>query len=68
MKSMHVAGTHLVPPADMLCAMHPSDRLSHVIEMVNRIDGDAEYMVLTGDLSYHGCVNLSFDEEHPRGP
>jgi Icc protein len=54
MKFIHVTDTHLVPPGDMLCALEPSQRLAKVIECVNQMDDDADFMVLTGDLSYHG--------------
>lgn len=54
MKFIHVTDTHLVPPGDHLCALEPSARLAAIVDCVNRIDGDADFMVLTGDLSYHG--------------
>lgn len=54
MKFIHVTDTHLVPPGNMLCALEPSARLATIVETVNKMDGDADFMVLTGDLSYHG--------------
>lgn len=54
MKFIQVTDTHLVPPGDRLCALQPSDRLAAVVERINAMDADADFMVLTGDLSYHG--------------
>ncbi|MEE2689064.1 MAG: phosphodiesterase [Pseudomonadota bacterium] len=54
MKFIHATDTHLVPPGDMLCALHPAKRLSKLVAQVNQSDNDAEFLVLTGDLSYHG--------------
>ena len=51
MKFIHVTDTHLVPPGDMLCALEPSQRLTKVIECVNQMDGDADFMVLTQRLA-----------------
>ena len=54
MKFIHVTDTHLVAPGRMLCALDPGARLSAVIDDVIRVHADADLMVLTGDLSYHG--------------
>jgi len=54
MKFIHITDTHLVPPGEPLCGLEPSARLTKAIDTVNRIDGDAAFAVVTGDLSYHG--------------
>ena len=54
MKFIHVTDPHLVAPPQRLCALNPAERLTGVVEDVNRAHGDAAFMVLTGDLSYHG--------------
>ena len=38
----------------MLCALEPSQRLNQVINCVNQMDSGEDFMLLTGDLSYHG--------------
>ena len=54
MKFIHITDTHLVPPGEMLCALDPAERLNAIVDAINRVHSDAEFVVHTGDLSYHG--------------
>ena len=54
LKFIHLTDTHLVPPGQTLCALDPALRLQATVESINRIHGDAQFVVHTGDLSYHG--------------
>ncbi len=54
MKFLHVTDPHLVPAGEPLCALAPSERLRAVVADIARTQADADFMVLTGDLSYHG--------------
>lgn len=54
MKFIHLTDTHLLPPGATLCALDPAARLRKAIDRIAATDADADFAVLTGDLSYHG--------------
>ena len=54
MKFIHITDSHLVPPGQTLCALDPAARLTRIVDEINRLHGDAAFVVHTGDLSYHG--------------
>ncbi|MEM9682191.1 MAG: metallophosphoesterase, partial [Pseudomonadota bacterium] len=54
MKFIHLTDTHLRPPGKTLCALDPAARLRAAIERIGAMDSDADFAVMTGDLSYHG--------------
>jgi len=54
LKFIHLTDTHLVPPGQTLCALDPAQRLRATVKSINRLHGDARFVVHTGDLSYHG--------------
>lgn len=61
MKFVHVTDTHLVAPRRTLCGLDPAKRLRTAIDRINQTDADADFVVVTGDLSYHGLEPAYLD-------
>ena len=55
-KLIHLTDLHLVAPGRRLCALDPETRLRTAVEQINRQHLDAAFVLITGDLSYHGGV------------
>jgi Icc protein len=54
MKFIHITDPHILPAGRKLCGLDPAARLAAAVEDINRNHSDAQCVVLTGDLSYHG--------------
>jgi 3',5'-cyclic AMP phosphodiesterase CpdA len=54
MKFIHVTDTHLVTPREKLKGLDPAERFAACIDSINQNHGDAECMVITGDLADRG--------------
>lgn len=54
MKFIHVTDPHLVPPGERLYGLDPEARLRAAIADIARTQGDAAFVLLTGDLTHRG--------------
>jgi 3',5'-cyclic-AMP phosphodiesterase len=54
MKLIHITDTHLVQPGQLLYGLDPAARLGAAIADINRHQGDADLVVVTGDLTHWG--------------
>jgi 3',5'-cyclic AMP phosphodiesterase CpdA len=53
-KFIHLTDTHIVPKGHKLCGLDPSDRLARAVSHINECHSDASFVILSGDISYHG--------------
>lgn len=56
MKLIHLTDTHLTVSGDRLHGLSPRDRLRQAIDSINRLHGDADLCVITGDLADRGEI------------
>jgi Icc protein len=56
MKFIQISDTHLVGPGRDLFGINPAQRLTQCLEDILREQADAEFVVITGDLSEDGTV------------
>lgn len=56
MKFIHLTDTHLVPPGSVLEGLDPAVRLRAAVASINAEHGDADCVVMTGDLTNAGEV------------
>lgn len=54
MKFIHLTDTHLVPRGQKLYDLDPSQRLRAAVDSINGEHGDADFVVVTGDLAHWG--------------
>ena len=54
MKFIHVTDPHLTEPGKMLWGTDPRERLSRCLDDIARLHGDAEFCVVSGDLTETG--------------
>ena len=54
MKFLHVTDTHLVAGNKLLYGLNPQERLRACVDHINRQHADAEFAVVTGDLTQSG--------------
>jgi 3',5'-cyclic-AMP phosphodiesterase len=54
MKFIHITDTHVMPRGEMLYGLDPEARLRACIADINRNHADAEFAVVSGDLTHHG--------------
>lgn len=54
LKFIHLTDTHLVARGQSLYDLEPAIRLRRAIDSINREQGDAEFVVITGDLAHWG--------------
>ncbi len=54
MKLIHLTDTHLVGPGETLYGLDPRARLDACVADINRHHGDADLVVITGDLTHFG--------------
>lgn len=54
MKIIHITDTHLVLPGQRLYGLDPRGRLDAAVADINRRHGDADLVVVTGDLTHWG--------------
>lgn len=54
MKFIHLTDTHVVGHGRTLYGANPARRLGLAVESINREHGDAEFVVVTGDLTHWG--------------
>ena len=54
MKFIHLSDTHLLPPGQKAFEIDPTAYLDSCLESIRRNHGDAEFVVLGGDLTYDG--------------
>jgi 3',5'-cyclic-AMP phosphodiesterase len=54
MKIIHLTDTHLVSPGQTLYGLDPQSRLDAAVLDINRNQGDADVVVVTGDLTHWG--------------
>ena len=54
LKFIHITDTHLVPPGQTLCALDPAQRLRATVNSINRLHGDARF-VLSDPRSKHAA-------------
>ena len=54
MKFIHITDLHLVAPDTLLHGLNPEHRFSSCIDNINEHHGDAECVVITGDLADAG--------------
>jgi len=54
MKIIQITDTHLVPPPELLYGPDPTARLKQILDHVLDRHGDADLLVITGDLSNNG--------------
>ncbi len=52
---VHVTDTHLVPDGQMLYGLDPRQRLRQCFEHISAHHGDANFVVVTGDLTHWGA-------------
>jgi 3',5'-cyclic-AMP phosphodiesterase len=57
LKFIHLTDTHLVAPGRALYGSDPAHRLQRAIDSINREHSDAEFVVVTGDLTHWGEVD-----------
>lgn len=55
MKIIHVTDPHLVAPGQTLCGTDPAERLGRCLDDIARWHPDAEFCVLSGDLTDNGA-------------
>lgn len=53
---IQISDTHLVPGDGRLFGMCPRDRLARGVALINADHGDADFIVVTGDLAHNGDV------------
>ena len=53
-KFIHLTDLHLVAQGQPLCGLYPEERLATALAQIDRLHSDADFLLLTGDLSYHG--------------
>jgi 3',5'-cyclic-AMP phosphodiesterase len=58
MKFIHLTDLHLVPVGRRLYGLDPNARLRAAIVDINRHHGDAEFVLITGDLAHHGDAGV----------
>lgn len=54
LKFIHLTDTHLVPAKQALWGLDPAWRLRRAVQSINRHHADAEFCVVTGDLTHYG--------------
>jgi len=54
MKFIHITDTHFAPPGEALYGLLPRSRLKPGIQAINREHPDAEFVVISGDLTHRG--------------
>ncbi|HDO52425.1 MAG TPA: phosphodiesterase, partial [Rhizobiales bacterium] len=54
MKIIHITDFHLVAPGETLWGLNPHDRAAACLEDIARWHGDAEFCVISGDLTNQG--------------
>lgn len=54
MKFIHLTDTHVIAPGQTLFGLDPSERLEAAVDSINAEHGDAEFVVLTGDMTHWG--------------
>lgn len=54
MKFIHLTDTHFVPPGESLYGLNPRSRLKPAIQAINREHLDAEFVIISGDLTHRG--------------
>ncbi|MDA7948050.1 MAG: phosphodiesterase [Hyphomicrobiaceae bacterium] len=54
MKIIHITDFHLVPPGERLWGLDPCDRLDRCLNDIARWHGDADFCVMSGDLTNRG--------------
>lgn len=54
MKFIHLTDLHLVPPGQMLYGLDPNARLQAAIADINARHADADFVLITGDLTHDG--------------
>ena len=54
MKFIHLTDLHLVPPGQMMYGLDPNERLQAAIADINAHQTDAEFVLITGDLTHDG--------------
>lgn len=54
MKIIHISDFHLVAPGEKLWGLDPHDRLSRCLDDIAKWHGDAEFCVMSGDLTNKG--------------
>lgn len=56
MAFIQITDLHFVPPDEALFGLSPVERLAPAIEMINRDHANAEFVLITGDLTHRGEV------------
>ncbi|UUX51181.1 phosphodiesterase [Nisaea acidiphila] len=54
MSFIQITDTHFVPGDALLYGTSPKKRLAQAVDLIRRFHGDAEAVLLTGDLAHHG--------------
>lgn len=54
MKFIHLTDLHLVPPGQLLYGLDPNERLQAAIADINTNQHDADFALITGDLTHDG--------------
>lgn len=54
MSFIQITDTHFVPGDKLLYGTSPKKRLAAAVDLINRFHGDAEAVLVTGDLAHHG--------------
>lgn len=54
MKFIHLTDPHLVPPGERIYGLDPEARLRSAIADINKTQGDAAFVLVTGDLTHRG--------------
>ena len=61
MKIIHITDTHLMPRGTTLHKLNPCERLDACIDNIIEHHSDAEFCVITGDLTHRGDIKSYHD-------